>query len=126
MSGSGHTTIESRDWVSQPIGQLVWWVLPVVIAMATGVVRWPIRTVAFVWTGAFFWMGIGCLLNAVRCHRLHCYISSPILMIGAAAMALVGTGILSGHALGIVIWTTAGLVMASFVPETLWGKYRAP
>ena len=124
MNESGQVN-ESRDWVRQPAGQLVWWALPILVAMVTSIARLPLRVVAFVWTGAFVWMGIGCLLNAMRCRRLHCFISGPVLMAGAAPMALIGLGVLSGHTLGVVIWTTAGLVMASFVPEVIWGRYRA-
>jgi hypothetical protein len=115
----------SRDWARQPIWLMAWWGLPILIAMSTSAAGLPLRAVAFIWTGAFVWMGTGCLLNALRCHRLHCYISGPVLLAGAAAAALIGFGILSGHMLNVVVWTTTGLVILSFAPETVFGAYRA-
>ncbi|MGH6888283.1 MAG: hypothetical protein ACREHF_03655 [Rhizomicrobium sp.] len=125
MNDGDLTASKSRDWVNQPIGLFVWWVLPVIVAMAASSARLPLRMVAFVWAGAFVWMGTGCLLNALRCRRLHCYVSGPVLWVGAAAMASIGFGSLSGRALAVVLWTTAGLVTASFVPEIIWDRYRA-
>jgi len=34
----------------------------------------------------------GCLLNAKRCHRVHCYISGPVLLSGAVFAGLVASG----------------------------------
>ena len=92
--------------------------------MSTSAAGLPLRAVAFTWTVAFAWMGTGCVLNALRCHRLHCYISGPVLLAGAAAAAPIGLGILSGHALNAVVWITTGLVILSFVLETVLGAYR--
>lgn len=76
--------------------------------------------VTIVWAGAFAWMGTGCVLNALRYARLHCYISGPVLWLGALAASLVGIGIVSApHALEDVVNATVILVVVSWLPEWL-------
>ena len=74
--------------------------------------------VAMVWVAAFVWMGIGCLIKARRCHRLHCYISGPVLLFGAVVVDLIGFGAidLGPHALNNVVSGTLVLALLSFVP----------
>ena len=68
----------------------------------------------------------GCLLNARRCSRLHCFFSGPVLWLGAIAAALVGAGVIPGaQALNGVVLATAILFVLSYVPEAIWGKYAA-
>ncbi|MHB8529083.1 MAG: hypothetical protein ACYC8V_06175 [Caulobacteraceae bacterium] len=82
---------------------------------------------AMVWAVAFVWMGLGCVLNALRCHRLHCYISGPLLLVGAALLALLGAGVLSlgSHGVNLVTASTAVLVALSFAPEAICRRYPA-
>ena len=113
-----------RDLARQPVSALLWWMLPAAIAIASSNIGIPVRDKAWVWSAAFAWMAIGCLLNEYRCRRLHCYMSGPVLLIGAGATALIGSGMLDTHAFSSVIDVTIILVCLSFVPEWLWGKYR--
>jgi hypothetical protein len=84
------------------------------------------RAIAGVWAAVLGWMGVGCLLNARRCHRLHCYFSAPILLLGGLAVSLIGFDAvtLGPHALNNAISFTLVLALLSFVPEMIWGKYR--
>src|SRR3989442_15948432 len=41
-----------------------------------------------IWTLAFTVMGIACVVNAVRCGRVHCYFTGPFLLLLAAASLL--------------------------------------
>ena len=100
--------------------------VPIALGASTGLLISSPRIVAAVWAVAFAWMGIGCLLNARRCHRLHCYISAPILLLGAVAVGLLGLGAinLGPHGLNNMISITLVLALFSFVPEVFWGRYR--
>src|SRR5258706_13680089 len=78
-----------NDWVDRPGMGFVWWCLPLGIGLASNfffVIS--ARATALIWMVSFLWMGTGCILNARRCHRLHCYISGPVFFLGAAALAL--------------------------------------
>ena len=114
-----------QDLVRKPVSAFLWWYLPSAIALTTTAVRMTLLETAAIWSVAFTWMGVGCFLNAIRCHRLHCYVSGPVFIIGALAAALDGTGALQlgPYALNFIIWGTIGLVLLSFAPEFVWRKY---
>lgn len=119
------TANESRDWVRKPLAFVLWWGLPILVGVSSSFLGLSLAQVAFLWAGAFAWMGTGCVLNARRCARLHCFISGPVLWLGAIAAALVGIGILSApHALEDVVNATVVLALLSWLPERFWGRYR--
>ena len=70
-------------------------------------------------------MATGCLLNARRCHRVHCYISGPVLLLGAAMAGLVAAGVVDfgprtfGNAVGAILV----LALLSFLPELICKRY---
>ena len=86
-------TGESRDIFSSPWLTFVFFVIP---ALAIGVTwgsefRGGWRTV--VWTAALGIMGTACIANAVRCGRLHCYITGPFFLVIAVITLLYGLGV---------------------------------
>jgi hypothetical protein len=70
-------------------------------------------------------MATGCLLNAMRCHRLHCYISGPVFLAGAIFTGLIALGAVSVGATTFNNAVGATLIVAllSFVPELVWKRY---
>ena len=84
----------------------------------------PVRGTAIICVILFVWMGTGCILNARRCHRLHCYISGPTFLLGAVALGLLAAGLLGfgPHALDNIVVVTLVIALLSFVPE-IWKKY---
>lgn len=74
-------------------------------------------------------MGLGCLRNALRCRRLHCYFTGPLFLLLAVLSLLHGTG---GVDLGSNGWgwiggfALVGGVGLTVLPERLWGRYRSP
>jgi hypothetical protein len=113
------------DWVRRPGMGFVWWCLPLGIGLAASYLASSPRATALVWMVMFGWMGTGCILNALRCHRLHCYISAPVFFLGAAALALFAAGIalLSSHSLNNIVGITLTAALLSFVPEMIRRKY---
>jgi hypothetical protein len=113
-----------NDWVRRPGMGFVWWCLPLGIGVAASWLS-STRATAVVWMTSFIWMGAGCILNARRCHRLHCYISGPAFFLGAAALALFAAGIalLGSHSLNNIVGITLTAALLSFVPEMIWRKY---
>ncbi|HZT04255.1 MAG TPA: hypothetical protein VFA39_18550 [Steroidobacteraceae bacterium] len=123
-SGSPISSAPSTDWLRQPVGVLFWWVLPLALGVSTNFRHLPLSWTAVTWAVALAWMGTGCVLNAVRCGRRHCFISGPVLWLGALATALVALGVLSGrNALGEAVNGSLAVAALSFLSERFWGPY---
>lgn len=124
------TSAMRKDWTRQPLSICLWWGLPVAIDASVGLLHPSFRLGAGVCAVAFAWMAIGCLLNAKRCRRVHCFISGPVLLLGAILAALVTMGVagLSPRAFSNTVSATLVLALLSFVPELAWQRYalRAP
>ena len=120
---AGCTT--QTDWGRRPATAFAWWGIPLALGVSAAFLTSSSRVVAVVWVVVFAWMGVGCLLNAYRCHRLHCYFMGPVLLLGAVVVGLLGLGeaALGSHGLSNAINGTVVLALLSFVPEWIWGKY---
>jgi hypothetical protein len=115
---------QSRDWLRQPSGLIFWWGLPIGLGVSTNFWHLPVADTAFAWAVALAWMGTGCALNALRCGRRHCFISGPVLWLGALTTGLVAVGILSGrNALGEAVNATLAVAALSFLSEWFSGLY---
>ena len=115
---------KSRDWLRQPLGFTFWWGIPIALGVLANLWHRSLAATAFVWAVALAWMGTGCALNALRCGRRHCFISGPVLWLGAIAAGLIALGILSGrNALSDAVNGTIALAALSFLSECFWGLY---
>ena len=102
------------------------WGAPIAIMLSLNFLRPPVEWATIVLSACLAWMGIGCAINARKCHRRHCYYSSPVLLVGAGLTLLVGIGVVDFGPDGLmyVTWGTFALVFLTFLPEKLFGKYR--
>ncbi len=67
---------QPRDLTRGRLQPLLYWGLPVV-AMIVG----SILDLRFaLWPAALFVMGAACVVNAVRCRRMHCFFTGPWLL----------------------------------------------
>jgi hypothetical protein len=116
---------ETKDWARRPWRSLVWWGLPVALGLASNLFNLSQRGDAAIWTVALAWAGLGCVLNASRCHRLHCYISAPALLLGSFGAGLIASGVLDfgPQSLNAVIGGALVVTLVSFAPELAWGRY---
>ena len=74
------------------------------------------------WTPALLLAGLACVVNAARCGRLHCYLTGPLYLLGAAYVVLAQWKVLPLRP----FWFLTVLVTASFfsqLAETPLGKY---
>jgi hypothetical protein len=73
------------------------------------------------WTMATLWIGIGCVLNARHCGRVHCMIDGVLFPLLSVSGLLNVLGIVTFS--WNVYWTAFFvIVVASFVPEFLWRR----
>jgi hypothetical protein len=123
----GTTTSHSHDMLSNPLLAFALFCLPAIAIVAIGHYRIGDGWRTAVWTAALSIMGTACLANAVRCGRVHCYITGPFLLVMAVVTLLYGLGVLplggnGWNAIGLTI--LIGAIALSCLPEMLFGKYR--
>jgi hypothetical protein len=74
------------------------------------------------WTVATAWIGIGCVINARHCGRVHCRIDGVLFPLLSLVGLLNVLGIVSLN--WNVYWAIFLVILgASFVPEVFWKKY---
>lgn len=123
----GTTASNAHDILSNPLLAFVLFWLPAIAIVGTGLSAVPAGWRTAVWTGALAIMGAACLANAVRCGRVHCYITAPFFLVMAVVTLLYGLRVLP---LGANGWNTIGLtilvgaIALTCLPELLFGKYR--
>ena len=113
------------DLLARPATAFFWWCVPLLAGFSAQFLVSGPRAVSLVWAISLAWMGTGCVLNAVHCSRLHCYIAAPLLLSGALAEALMAANLvaLGRHGETNVAGTALLLALLSFVPEMVWGRY---
>jgi membrane protein implicated in regulation of membrane protease activity len=80
-----------------------------------------------VWTVALGTMGVACIVNALRCGRVHCYLTGPFFLLVALIALSYGLGMLH---LGGNGWNLLGLIALIgaialwYLPEMFLGRYR--
>jgi hypothetical protein len=117
--------VEPKDLVTNERISLVVWKLPLVVFMAGFFTGPTVRAV--LWTVSLGVAGAGCLVNAARCGRVHCYFTGPLFLIGAGVSLAHGVGLVSLSAawwIGIGVAMILGDSALILLPERVWGKYR--
>ncbi len=115
---------EPKDLVASKWVSLIVWKLPLAV-FAVGFFTSPSLR-AVLWSVSLGVAGAGCLVNAARCGRVHCYFTGPLFLIGAGVSLAHGVGLVSLSATG---WMGIGLAVIlggcalTLLPERVWGKY---
>ncbi|MDE2085818.1 MAG: hypothetical protein KGK06_09125 [Xanthomonadaceae bacterium] len=96
------------------------WYLPVALLVAGG--TWQ-RGGSWLWTVAFTVMGAGCLANAARCRRTHCYATGPLFLLAAiwSLLSALGMVVLHPNMLSLVV---VPIVVLAHLAEIPFGRYR--
>lgn len=124
---SNAKTARSRDILSSRLRVfLVYW-LPTIAIVLAGIPAISNGWRTLVWTVALLTMGAACTVNALRCGRVHCYLTGPFFLIMAVVALSYGLGILhlggnGWNLLGLI--TLVGAIALWCLPEMLLGKYR--
>ena len=124
---SDATTCESRDILSSRwlVFMLYW--LPAIAILAVGPLAISNGWRAVVWTVALATMGVACIVNALRCGRVHCYLTGPFFFLMALVALSYGLGILhlgrnGWNLLGVI--ALIGTIALWYLPEIFLGRYR--
>ena len=123
---SNATTCKSRDILSSRKRVFILYWLPAIAIVVAGAPAISSGWRTVVWTVALATMSGACIVNAVRCGRVHCYLTGPFFLLMALVALSYGLGILhlgwnGWNLLGLV--TLIGAITLWFLPEMFLGKY---
>ena len=124
---SNATTCKSRDILSSRLRVFLLYWLPAIAIVVAGVPAISSGWRTVVWTVALGTMGVACIVNALRCGRVHCYLTGPFFLLMALIALSYGLGMLH---LGGNGWNLLGLIALIgtialwYLPEMFLGKYR--
>ena len=120
-------TRDSRDILSNPAQAIPLFWLPAIVLVVTGASRLTGGWQTAIWTTALCIMGAACMVNAVRCRRVHCYLTGPFFLLMALVTLLYGLGLVP---LGTGGWNLIGMtiligaIVLCCLPELFLGRYR--
>ncbi len=124
---SNATTCKSRDILSSCWRVFLLYWLPAIAIVVAGVPAISSGWRTVVWTVALGTMGVACIVNALGCGRVHCYLTGPFFLLMALIALSYGLGMLH---LGGSGWNLLGLIALIgtialwYLPEMFLGKYR--
>ena len=124
---SNATTCKSRDILSSWWSVFILYWLPAIAIVVAGAPAISSGWRTVVWTVALATMGVACIVNALRCGRVHCYLTGPFFLLMALIALSYGLGILhlGGNGWNLLgLMTLIGAIALSCLPEMLLGKYR--
>ena len=121
------TACQSRDILSSRLRVFLLYWLPAIAIVVAGVPAISSRWRTLVWTVALGTMGVACIVNALRCGRVHCYLTGPFFLLMALIALSYGLGMLhlgwnGWNLLGLM--TLIGAIALWCLPEMVLGKYR--
>jgi hypothetical protein len=111
-------TCQADDWVGTWRGWAIWG-SALVLLLAGGQFA---AARDWLWFAGLLIAGAGCVVNAARCGRRHCYLTGPAFLLGAAYAGLAGLGLapMSGN---VLVWGMAGVAALGCVSEHVLGRY---
>ena len=123
----GVCTSNSRDILSNPRLAFVFFWLPAIVLVVSGRFALSSGLRSIIWFAALAIMGVACTANAVRCGRMHCYLSGPFFLVMAFVTLLYGLGVvpLGRNGWNVISLTIlVGAITLCCLPELFFGKYR--
>jgi len=123
---SSASTCKSRDILSSRWRVFILYWLPAIAIVVAGASAISSGWRTVVWTVALATMGAACIVNAVRCGRVHCYLTGPFFLLMALVALSYGLGILhlGGNGWNLLGLTTLiGAIALWCLPEMFLGKY---
>jgi len=124
---SNATTSKSRDILSSRWRVFILYWVPAIAIVVAGAPAISSGWRTVVWTVALATMGVACIVNALRCGRVHCYLTGPFFLLMALTALSYGLGILhrGGNGWNLLgLMTLIGAIALWCLPEMFLGKYR--
>jgi hypothetical protein len=107
------------DLIAQKAAWFFWY-LPIALIVAGG--SWH-QGLVWLWVPAFLIAGLGCVLNAVKCGRVHCYFTGPLYLAAAVFVVLSALAVVRLHPALFLAVIVAATCLAGCAEVPL-GRYR--
>ncbi len=117
----------AKDLTNSALASFLLWKLPAVLMVGVALLEVGSAGQALVWAPSLVIYGVGCIANALRCRRVHCYFTGPFFLLMAAVSLLHGVSVLPFGEEGwtwIELVTLIGAIAFVYLPELVWGRYR--
>ena len=117
---------ELIDLTTGPLASFLFWKFPMVIMVGIAIFDVGPRIQALVWVPCLVVFALGCIANAVRCRRVHCFFTGPFFLVMSLVSLLHGFGFVSLGDNGwswIELITLTGVLALVYLPELAWGRY---
>ena len=124
---SSASTCKSRDILSSRWRVFLLYWLPAIAIVVAGAPAISNGWRTVVWTVALATMAVACIVNALRCGRVHCYVTGPFFLLMALVALSYGLGFLhlGGNGWDLLgLATLIGAIALWCLPEMFLGKYR--
>ena len=124
---SDTTPSKSRDIFSSPRSAYTLFWLPATAIVVSGGSWFSSGWRTIIWPVALVTMGTACIANALRCGRVHCYLTGPFFLVMAFVTLFYGLGVLPLGGKGwdlIALTILVGGTALCCLPEMFFGKYR--
>ncbi len=118
---------DSLDLLSDRFATIAIYWFPIAVLIASGFFAIGNAWRSAIWAIALVTMGGGCVVNALRCGRVHCYATGPFFLLMAAVAVLYALGVVPLGPRGwntIALVTLVGGVALYYLPELFFGRYR--
>ena len=109
----------SNDLTAKKVACVLWYI-PVALLLAGW--HWPAGRV-WLWIPPLLVMGGGCLANATRCGRLHCYFTGPFYILAALYVALSIFGVFPLNP-SLFLLMVLGVSCIAVTLEIPFGRYK--
>ena len=124
---SDSRTCESRDILSSRWRVFIPYLFPAIAIVVVGPLDISSGWRAVVWTVALATMGMACIVNALRCGRVHCFLTGPFLLRDGPRRIIVRSRHAASRGNGwnpLGLMTLIGAIALWCLPETFLGRYR--
>jgi len=124
---SNVTSCKSHDILSSRWRVFILYWLPAIAIVVAGAPAISNGWRTAVWTVALATMGVACIVNALRCGRVHCYLTGPFFLLMALVALSYGLGMLhlGGNGWNLLgLMALIGAIALWCLPEMLLGRYR--
>lgn len=116
--GTGASCV-ANDWACSGKGLLIWGTSAVAFIAGD---HW-VSARPWLWFAAFLVAGVGCVANAARCGRRHCYFTGPLFLLAAAYNVLAGFHLVPmDETVFLGVLATVGV--PARLSELVLGRYR--